>query len=146
MKPTFLYRIASGLLVVFAASHTYGLLTFKAASPEARAVREAMNNVHFQFMGADCSYGNFYIGFGLLFTAYLLFSAFLAWHLGGLARKTPQTIGTLAWSFFTVLVATLALSWMYFLACPPRRFQRLWPFAWAGPHGWSREQRPRLNL
>lgn len=104
--------------MVFAASHTYGLLTFKAASPEARAVREAMNNVHFQFMGDDCSYGDFYIGFGLLFTAYLLFSAFLAWHLGGLARKTPQTIGTLAWSFFTVLVATLALSWMYFFLPP----------------------------
>ncbi len=118
MKPILLYRVASGLLLVFAASHTSGLLTFKADSPEARGVREAMNNVHFQFSGADCSYGNFYIGFGLLFTAYLLFSAFLAWHLGGLARKTPQTIRTLAWSFFTVQVATLALSWMYFFLPP----------------------------
>jgi hypothetical protein len=50
------------------------LPTFKSSSPEVRGVREAMNAVHFQFMGTDCSYGGFYIGFGLLFTAYLLFS------------------------------------------------------------------------
>jgi hypothetical protein len=58
------------------------------------------------------------VGFGLLFTAYSLFSAFLAWHLGGLARKNPHTIGVLAWSFFTAQVASLALSWMYFPPAP----------------------------
>jgi hypothetical protein len=118
MKPTLLYRIASGLLVVFAASHTSGLLTFNASTPEVRGVREAMDNVHFQFMGANCSFGGFYIGFGLLFTAYLLFSAFLAWHLGGLARKNPQAIGALGWSFFAVQAASLALSWTYFFIAP----------------------------
>ena len=116
MKPTLLYRIAAGLLVVFAASHTYGLLTL--TSPEVRGVREAMNDVHFQLMGTNCSYGGFYIGFGLLFTAYLLFSAFLAWHLGGLARKNPETIGALGWSLFTVQVVNLVLSWMYFFPAP----------------------------
>ena len=118
MKPTLLYRIASGLLVVFAASHTYGLLSFTASTPEARAVREAMNSVHFQIMGTNCSYGGFYIGFGLLFTAYLLFSAFLAWHLGDLARRNPETIGTLAWSLFTVQVVNVVLSWVYFFPAP----------------------------
>jgi hypothetical protein len=118
MKPTLLYRIASGLLVFIAASHTQGLLTFKGASPEVRGVRQAMNDVHFQMMGANCSFGDWYVGFGLLFTVYLLFSAFLAWHLGGLARKNPQTIGVLAWSFFTAYVANLALSWMYFFPAP----------------------------
>jgi hypothetical protein len=61
-----------------------------------------MNDVHFQFMGTNSSYGGFYIGFGVLFTAYLLFSALLAWHLGGLARKNPQTMGPLGWSLFTI--------------------------------------------
>ncbi len=118
MKPTLLYRIASGLLVVFAASHTYGLLSFQASSPEVRGVREAMNDIHFQLMGANCSYGGFYIGFDLLMTAYLLFSAFLAWHLGGLARKNPETIGALGWSLFTVQLLNLVLSWMYFFVAP----------------------------
>jgi hypothetical protein len=48
MKATVLYRIASGLLVLFAVGHTLGFLNFKPPSPEGLAVREAMNNVHFQ--------------------------------------------------------------------------------------------------
>jgi len=55
------------------------------------------------------------IGFGLLFTVYLLFSAFLAWHLGGLARKNPETTGALGWSIFTVQVVNLVLSLDVFL-------------------------------
>jgi hypothetical protein len=118
MNATLPYRIASGLLVVFAASHTSGLLTFDESSSEVRGVREAMDHVHFQLMGSNCSYGGLYVGFGLLLTAYLLFSAFLAWHLGGLARRNPQAIGALAWSLFTVQVVNLALSWMYFFPAP----------------------------
>jgi hypothetical protein len=82
MKPTVLYRIASVLLILFAVGHTVGFLTFKAPSPEARAVWDAMNNVHFHVRSGSFSYGGFYIGFGLFVTAYMLFSAFLAWHLG----------------------------------------------------------------
>jgi hypothetical protein len=48
----------------------------------------------------------------------MLFSAFLAWHLGALAGKNPQTIGALGWAFFAVQVASLALSWIYFSAAP----------------------------
>jgi len=118
MKPALLYRIASALLVVFAASHTLGFLTFSASSAEGRGVQQAMNDIHFQFMGVNCSYGGFYIGFGLLFTAYFLFSAFLAWHLGALAGKDPQAIGALGWGFFTVQLANLALSWIYFFPAP----------------------------
>jgi hypothetical protein len=117
MKPTLLYRIASGLLILFAVSHTMGLFT-KPPSTEASVARAAMNNVHFQFMGADCTYGRFFIGFGLLLTAYLLFSAFVALHLGGLARKNPEAIGAFGWAFFTVQMANLALSWIYFFIAP----------------------------
>ncbi len=51
-------------------------------------------------------------------TAYLLFAAFLAWHLGALARSSPQAIGLLGWAFFLVQVASLVLSWVYFFAVP----------------------------
>ena len=61
MKATVLYRIACVLLILFAAGHTVGFLTFKAPSSEARAVWDTMNNVHFQVRGASFSYGGFYI-------------------------------------------------------------------------------------
>src|SRR5579864_7866946 len=109
MNATLLYRIASVLLIVFAAGHTVGFLTFKAPTPEAVAVRDAMKNVHFQLGSASFSYEGFYVGFGLFVTAYMLFSAFLAWHLGVLAARSPLAIGALSWSFFTLQAASLVL-------------------------------------
>jgi hypothetical protein len=118
MKATLLYRIASVLLVVFAVGHTVGFLKFKPPTAQGVAVRDAMMNVHFQLRGAPYSYGGFYNGFGLFATIYLLFAAFLAWHLGGLAARAPQAIGTLGWMFFILQLASLALSWIYFLPPP----------------------------
>lgn len=118
MNTTLLYRIAAVLLILFAAAHTFGFLSFTPPTPEGVAVRDAMNNVHFQIRNHSYSYGNFYRGFGLFATAYLLFVAFLAWHLGAIAAKHPQAIGSLAWVFFGLQLVSMALSWIYF-APPP---------------------------
>lgn len=115
---TILYRIASVILILFAAGHTFGFLTFKPPSPEGRGVRDAMNTVRFQVGGSSFSYGGFYTGFGLLVTVYMLFSAFLAWHLGTLAGNNPQAIGALSWVFVAVQVVLLVLNWKYFFAVP----------------------------
>src|SRR5260370_41896640 len=96
MKATLLYRIASVLFIVFAAGHTFGFLSFKPASPEGLAVRDAMNNFHFQVRGSRFTYAQFYTRFGLYVTVYLLFSSFLAWLLGNLARSNPSAIAALA--------------------------------------------------
>lgn len=118
MNAASLYRISSVLFIVFAFSHTLGLLSSRQPSPEVAAVRAAMNSVHWRFMGADITYGGIYLGFGLLLTASLLLSAFLARHLGWLARTNPQAIGGLGWAFFAFAMANLALSWIYFFAGP----------------------------
>src|SRR5260370_30921557 len=94
---TLFYRIASVLFILFGAGQALGFLAFKPPSPEGLAVRDAMQSVHFQVNGSSLTYGRFYTGFGLYATVYLLFSAFLAWHLGDLARTNPQAIGSLAW-------------------------------------------------
>jgi hypothetical protein len=118
MTATLLYRIAAFVLVLFAAGHTLGFLTFKAPTPEGIAVQQTMDNVRFHLGSKSYSYGDFYRGFGLFCTAYLLFAAFLAWHLGGMARNTPQSIGALGWVFFGLQVAGIVLSWRYFILPP----------------------------
>src|ERR1700730_14596527 len=90
MNATVLYRIVSVLLVLFAAGHTAGVLRVKPPTPGAVAVRDAMSSVHFPVGGSQFTYRGFYDGFGLFVTAYLLFSAFLAWYLGDLARSNLQ--------------------------------------------------------
>lgn len=110
MKGVVFYRISAGLLLLFAALHTYGFLSFKPASLDALMVRDAMTNVHFQVRGASLSYGGFYRGFGLFVTAYLLFSVFLALHL---ARHPNRSIG---WGLCSVQIASTALACIYFAA------------------------------
>jgi len=118
MTATLLYRISAFVLVLFAAGHTLGFMTFKAPTPEGVAVQQAMDNVHFSMDGKSLSYGGFYRGFGIFCTAYLLFLAFLSWHMGAMARNTPQAIGPLGWVFFGLQVVGIALSWTYFVLPP----------------------------
>jgi len=118
MTATLLYRIAAVVLVVFAAGHTFGFITFRPPGAEGLAVHQAMNSVQFEFDGAKHSYGAFYTGFGITVTAYMLFSAFLAWHLGGLAARQPGAIGALGWVFAALQLVCVALNIVYFFLVP----------------------------
>jgi len=118
MTATWLYRIAAVVLLLFAVGHTLGFLTFKPPTVEGVAVRDAMDNVRFTLGSRSYTYGDFYRGLGLFCTAYMVFLAFLAWHLGSLARNAPQAIGPLAWIFFALQLAGIGLSWKYFIPPP----------------------------
>lgn len=87
-------------------------------------MQQAMDNVRFSIGGKALTYGDFYRGFGLFCTAYLVFGAFLAWHLGKLATTNPQAIGTLGWAFFSLQLVGIAISWKYFVL-PPTIFSAL---------------------
>lgn len=114
MNATLFYRIAAVLFVLFAAGHTFGFLKFTPPTPEGIAVRDSMKNVHFHVGSRDYSYGGFYDGFGLYISAYMLFSAFLAWQLGRIAAASPHAVGAIGWSFFVLQVIGLGLSIVYF--------------------------------
>jgi hypothetical protein len=118
MSATLLYRIAAFVFALFALGHTYGFLSLRAPSAEARAVFDTMNTVHFEVAGRSFSYGGFYRGFGFSCTVSMVLSAFLSWHLGELARSAPSAIGALGWVFFTAQLAGVVLSFLYF-GLPP---------------------------
>jgi len=118
MKATILFRITAVLFVLFAAGHTFGFLTFAPPTQEGMAVRDAMNNVHFEVKGTIYSYGGFYRGFGLSATMSMVFEAFLAWYLGGMARRRAPETRTLGWAFVAWQVAGVVLAKLYF-GVPP---------------------------
>lgn len=118
MNATLLFRIAAVVLVLFAAGHTFGFLSFRPSSAEGLAVFDAMSAVHLEFNGGQYSYAGFYTGFGLMVTAYMVFSAFLAWHLGTIAASQPQSVRALAWAFAALQLACLVLSVLYFFIVP----------------------------
>ena len=118
MKPTLLYRIAAVLYVLLAAAHTIGFQRFVPPTAEGVAVRDAMFNTHFALHGGTFTYGGFYIGFGLSVGIYMLFAAFLAWHLGSLAKRDPSAIGALGVVFCAMQVAQLMICLAYFFTAP----------------------------
>src|SRR5262249_25578396 len=118
MTAKLFYRSVAVVLVLFAAGHTFGFLSFRPPSEEGLAVYAAMGNVHFVLDGGRYSYPGFYTGFCLIVTAYLLFSSFLAWHLGNASSTQPQAIGTLAWVFALLQVACFILDCLYFFVVP----------------------------
>jgi len=117
MTATLLYRIAAVLLILFAVAHTFGTLLAPPPTPEAAALRHAMNQA-FEVKGKSYSYGSFYTGLAVSITIYLLFLAFLAWHLGSVAARTPDAIGALGWVLCAAKVATLVVAWVYIAAAP----------------------------
>lgn len=121
MSPTFLFRIASAIFLLFALGHTFGFLSFKPPTAEGLAVKKAMGDVVFKVGGTDVSYGGFYRGFGLSCTISMLFSAILCWQLGALATVHPRAIAGIAWSLFGVQVVGVVLSVKYF-GLPPAIF------------------------
>ena len=72
------FRISAVLLLLFAAGHTFGFLTFRAPTPAGQAVFSSMNDVHFSVDRQTFSYGDFYLGFGLSISVFQLFEAWLA--------------------------------------------------------------------
>jgi hypothetical protein len=118
MKAKVLYRIAAVLFVLCAAGHTYGFLSFKAPDARGAAVREAMDRVP---LDGAATWGSFFMGFGLVISAYFAFSAVLAWGLGNLSARPADGFGLVAWSFAVLQVATLVLSLVY-IGAPPAVF------------------------
>jgi hypothetical protein len=118
------FRAAAVLLALFAAGHTWGFLHFVAPSPEARAVRASMDTVPMHVGSATFTYGGFYVGFGLFVTAYLLFSAIIAWQLPRLSVMSRDSFLAFGWGLALVQVASAILSAIYFSA-PPTIFSVL---------------------
>src|ERR1700756_4932794 len=117
MKASMFYRIASVLLLLFAAGHTFGL---RQNNPEWRAdaVLGLMRSVCFNAHRFTRSYWVFFSAFGLFFSVFLLFAAVLAWLLAGLPAETLARVRGIAWALALCFVAVTALSWRYAFTIP----------------------------
>jgi hypothetical protein len=105
MKATLLYRIASILLVVIAAGNTYSLLRFW-------QVVRSMDPISFPLGHTGITYTQVVVTLELFCSLCVLFGAYLAWHLGGVARTTPKAIGALGWILFAYQLAAVYTSFI----------------------------------
>jgi hypothetical protein len=111
-----LFRIATLLLIIFFLGHTLGLLFHEGSGTVEEGVRSLMKSAHFTIQGADCTYYGFLLGSGLLFSVFLLFSAYLTWLLG--KPNAPKALEPITWGLFFSYIAVAILCWTYFFAVP----------------------------
>ena len=117
MKTSVLYRIASGLLILFAFGHTMGF-TRTSGMTGADTVVALMQSVRFPVQGFQRTYWDFYVGFGLFVTVFLLMSAFLSWGLAGAGPEVLARMPTATWGLVVCYAAVTILSWYYFFLAP----------------------------
>lgn len=117
MKASVFYRIASVLLVLFALGHTLG---FRQNNPDwkAEAVLGLMQSVHFNAVGFNRTYWDFFSAFGFFFSLFLVFAAVLAWQLSSFPAETLARVSSIAWALAICFVAVTALSWRFAFTIP----------------------------
>ena len=112
------YRIASIVSLLFVAGHTYGFLNFLPPTSEGRRVWSEMNSISFSVGSRAFSYGGFYVGFGLIISAAVLFLAALMWWMGNRSREGINGLRALTWMSVSLEAVILGLSLRFFGAGP----------------------------
>jgi hypothetical protein len=77
-----------------------------------------MRSTHFDVFWFSRTYWDFYIGFGLFVTVFLLFAAIVAWQLAGLPAETSGRMRGTAWALAICFAAVTVLSCRYFFIIP----------------------------
>lgn len=116
MKASLLYRIAAIVLVLFAAGHGFG---FWQVDPTwgADGVVGGMRSIHITLQGFSRSYWDFFLANGFTVDAFLLFTAVLAWQLGGLPAESLAGLRLTKWAFAAcfAVITLLCLTWLFLI-------------------------------
>lgn len=117
MKASLMFRVAAVLIALFAAGHTIG---FRQIDPQwgVGSMIGQMKSIKFHTQGMERAYWDFYVGFGLFVSVFLLFAAAVAWLLGSLHGPAFAQVRGLAWLLTLTFAAVLVLSWRYFFLAP----------------------------
>ena len=115
MRASMFYRIAAVLLLLFDAGHSSG---FPWSDPKWGAGLGSMRSTHFYIMGFRRTYWDFYVGFGLFVSVFLLLAVVLAWQLGRLPPESLALMRGTAWAFALCFAAITVLSWKYLFIIP----------------------------
>lgn len=117
MRASTFYRIAAVFLVLFAVGHTFG---FQQSDPkwEVDTLVASMRSIHFDALGSNRTYWDFFLGAGLSVGVFLLFAALLAWQLSRLPGEYLVRMRATAWAFAVCFAAITVLSWRYLFIVP----------------------------
>ena len=117
MRASLFYRIAAVLMMLFAAGHTFG---FRQNNPEwgADAVLGLMRSVHFDALGFNRTYWDFFSAFGFSLSVFLVFTGVLAWQLSRIPAETLARVRGIAWNLVVCFVAITGVNCRFAFTIP----------------------------
>jgi hypothetical protein len=117
MKSSVFYRIAAVLLLLLAVGHLVG---FRQSDPKwgVETLLSSMRSIHFDVQGFSRTYWDLFLAAGFSVDVFFLFSAVLAWQLGGFPAETLGRVRGIAWTFPFCFAAITVLSWRYLFYLP----------------------------
>ncbi len=110
-----LYRIAAVLILLLDVGHSVG---YPWSDPTWGVDLRVIQSSHFNVLGFSRTYWDFYVGFGLSVSVFLLLAAILAWQLGSLPAQTLALMRSTAWALALCFAALTLLNWIYFFTIP----------------------------
>ena len=113
-----LLRAASMVMLLLALGHTLGEPWTPAPGPASLAVVSAMRDTHFNVMGLERSYFNFYVGFGWLLSAYLFGHAVLFWQLASVLDLAGMRLRSIVGVLAVESICAVILSWRFLFWVP----------------------------
>jgi hypothetical protein len=111
-------RAAAVVGALFAAGHTRGMPWTPVKDGAAAAVLDAMKAVPISMAGAQHSYWDYYQGFGISISVYLLALAVLLWQLAALARQDARRLRPLLLTVAAAYAAVGVIAWQYIFMVP----------------------------
>jgi hypothetical protein len=118
MRTVLFLRIASVLTFIHAALHTIGGVFGGAAPGVQQATVAVMKANEFAVMGVMRSYGDFYMGLGLVVSVFLTVEAVVFWQLGSLAKTDALRLRPVLATFLVGYLCAAVVSYWYFFAAP----------------------------
>ena len=113
-----LLRIAAILSLLHFLGHSAGAPWTPSEGGATATVIGGMKSFRFDVLGSARTYWDFYQGFGLTVSVFLLLEAALLWLLAGLAREEPARVRPFVVAFLVANVVRLALIVRFFFLPP----------------------------
>ena len=118
MRTTLLLRIASVITLLFAVGHSMGAPWTPVNGSAAVSVVQAMKSVSFDAMGSSRTFWDFYFGFGVSISIYLIVQAAVLWFLATLAKTQPTSVRPFVVVLLVANAANAYVTWRYFFLVP----------------------------
>jgi hypothetical protein len=118
MKTPLLLRIAAVLSLLYFLGHSAGMPWTPSEGGATAVVVGGMKSFRFDVAGSVRTYWDFYQGFGLTISVFMLLEAALLWLLAALARQEPARVRPFVVAFLVANIAQLALVIRFFFLPP----------------------------